>query len=232
MFLFHVKNTIAKLQISIDVDLETKSGDLSQSLNNIGCEVVYGKIGSHLIFIPPSGWILLLHADTIKTGNNQNFKDLYLDFFKNHPLGVVIIEKLPRFGEKKQNLIQETLLEIFSDAPDQFHGFIPSLGEEDTAFCLKSIAWRLQVEDKPPILARINSSTPYLWKGQEIFIEGLLNCGPVKAKALLEKFDTPMQIFNTILNNPEKILAIKGFGQKFINRNLRLIQDYLSNFES
>ena len=145
---------------------------------------------------------------------------------------MVIIERFPRFGEKKQNMIQEALLEIYFDSPDQFHGFIPSLGEEDTAFCLKTIAWRLQVEDKPPIMARVNSSTPYLWKAQEILVEGLLNCGPVKATALLEKFDTPMRIFNTILNNPEKILDMKGFGQKFINRNLRLIQDFLSNIAS
>ena len=67
-------------------------------------------------------------------------------------------------------------------------------------------------------------------------IEGLVDIGPKKAKALIEKFKTPYNVFKAInktevsytkTGNPKGIKgpleAIKGFGWKFVQKNKRIL---------
>ena len=88
----------------------------------------------------------------------------------------------------------------------------------------KSIAKRVQIEDKAPVLSRNKSKMPYLHDAQTFFIEGLLNCGPKKAKLLLKEMDVPDEIIQCILKYPEKIESIKGFGEEFISQNNNMLK--------
>ena len=103
---------------------------------------------------------------------------------------------------------------------------------EESAICLQRLAIRLQIEDKPPNLSRVSFSSVFMAKAQENLLEGLLHCGKVKAKLLLEKFDNPLVVFQAIMDDSNKVLEIKGFGEKFIQKNQQLIKDYFKQLNN
>jgi hypothetical protein len=217
------------LQLTLDLGLKLSTKKLLETLEKENCEIVYTKIGKNLIFIPPNGWILYLCAKDIPNDtNHHDLKTKYLEFHSEHPQGVCIIERYYRYGTNKKQYLQESFLDMFTNNKDLFFGVIPTNSTPESAFCIKTLASRIQIADNPPILARVSSSSPLLYKAQEFFIEGLLNCGSKKAKILLERFDTPNLIIQTILSEPDKILAIKGFGEKFITTNQTLLKKYFT----
>ena len=113
---------------------------------------------------------------------------------------------------------------------------IPTRNLEDTAIVIERIAYREQVKDDMPLLSRRAPKEMSKKDRRTFIIEGLVDIGPKKAKALIEKFKTPYNVFKAInktevsytkTGNPKGIKgpleAIKGFGWKFVQKNKRIL---------
>ena len=218
----------SKLHVIIDRDSYEKFQNLIEELENLDFLVEKKEIGNHIIQIPPnSGVFILKSKDLVGKSLISNMEKKMKDFFNLIPNGVVIYENFNRLGGKKRGLIQQILFNQILNTELSFNGIIPTRNPSETAVCVKSIAKREQIEDLPPILSRTKRKSKYLSDYQVFFIEGLLQCGTKKSKALLKIFDTPQEIINAILHDPDKISQIKGFGKKFIETNQKLLQNNL-----
>jgi ERCC4-type nuclease len=191
--------------------------------------LTYADLGQMIIEIPPKGAVLLYTAKYLSLSKNRakNYSP-FQKFITQYAEGVVIIERFERFGEKKRQFIQQLFLRYGLDYQGQFPGFIPTRSVQDTVACIQSIARREQREDLPPSLSRVKIASKYLYKAQEFFIEGLLLIGPKKSQTLLNRFDTPWAIIQAIINTPEIIVEIKGFGEQFIVKNRPLLLSFAS----
>ena len=217
-----------KLHVIIDGDSYENFQNLIEQLEKLDFCIEKKEIGRNFIQIPPNGGVLILKSKdldgkSLLSDMDKNMKE----FFNLIPNGVIIYENFNRLGGKKRKLIQKLLYNQIFSSESTFNGIIPTRNPSETALCIKSIAKREQIEDLPPILSRTKRKSKYLSDYQVFFIEGLLQCGTKKAKALLKVFDTPQEIFNTILHDPDKISQIKGFGKKFIETNQKLLQNNL-----
>ncbi len=189
----------------------------------------YADLGQGIIEIPPKGAVLLYTAKNLSLSKNLAKNDqLFQKFVAQYTDGIVIIEGFERFGEKKRQFIQHLFLRYGLDHQGQFPGFIPTRSVQDTVACIRSIARREQQEDLPPSLSRVKTASKYIYKAQEFFIEGLLLIGPKKSQTLLDRFDTPWAIIQAIINTPEKIVELKGFGEQFIAKNRPLLLSFVS----
>ena len=200
---------------------------LIQSMQEAEFHLTYTDFGQNIIEIPPKGAVLLYTAKNLSFSKNSANNNLqFQKFVAKYADGVVLIEGFERFGEKKRHFIQHLFLQYGVKHQAHFPGLIPTRSVKDTVACLQGIARREQRVDLPPALSRVKTASKYLYKAQEFFIEGLLQCGPKKAKTLLLQFDTPWAIIQAIINTPEKIVNIKGFGQQFITKNRPLLMSY------
>jgi Fanconi anemia group M protein len=113
---------------------------------------------------------------------------------------------------------------------------IPTRNLEDTAIVIERIAYREQVKDSSPIFSRKAPKQMSKDERRSFIIEGLVDIGPKKAKALIEKFKTPYQVFKAIkrteilytkTGNPKGIRGplndLTGFGWKFVEKNQKLL---------
>jgi len=113
---------------------------------------------------------------------------------------------------------------------------IPTRNLEDTAIVIERIAYREQVKDGMPLLSRKAPKALSKKERRSFIIEGLVDIGPKKAKALIEKFKTPYQVFKAIkhteilytrTNNPKGIQGpldeLTGFGWKFVEKNQKIL---------
>lgn len=113
---------------------------------------------------------------------------------------------------------------------------IPTRNLEDTAIVIERIAYREQVKDDMPLLSRRAPKEMSKKDRRSFIIEGLIDIGPKKAKALIEKFKTPYHVFKAIkkteilytrTNNPKGIRGpletLKGFGWSFIKKNQEIL---------
>ena len=113
---------------------------------------------------------------------------------------------------------------------------IPTRNIEDTAIVIERIAHREQVKDSTPILSRKAPKEMSKKERRSFIIEGLVDIGPKKARALIEKFKTPYQVFKAIkrteitYTRTGRIKGIKGpledltgFGPMFIEKNQKLL---------
>jgi len=113
---------------------------------------------------------------------------------------------------------------------------IPTLNLEDTAIVIERIAYREQVKDNMPLLARKAPKAMSIEDRRAYIIEGLVDIGAKKAKLLIEKFKTPYNVFKAIINteilltrtgNPKGIKGplkeITGFGWKFVQKNKEVL---------
>lgn len=113
---------------------------------------------------------------------------------------------------------------------------IPTRNIEDTAIVIERIAYREQVKDGTPILSRKAPKEMSKDERRSFIIEGLVDIGPKKARALIEKFKTPYQVFKAIkrteitYTRTGRIKGIKGpledltgFGPMFIEKNQKLL---------
>ncbi len=218
----------SKLRVIIDGDSYKKFQNLIEQLENLDFYIEKKKIGNNFIQIPPNGGVLILKSKDLVEKSLFSDMDKNMDeFFNLIPNGVIIYENFNRLGVKKRELVQKILFNHIFNSKSAFNGIIPTRNPSETALCIKSIAKREQIEDLPPILSRIKRKSKYLSDFQVFFIEGLLQCGTKKAKALLKVLDTPQEIINAILHDPDKISQIKGFGKKFIGINQKLLQNNL-----
>jgi len=113
---------------------------------------------------------------------------------------------------------------------------IPTRNIEDTAIVIERIAHREQVKDGMPLLSRKAPKALSKKERRSFIIEGLVDIGPKKAKALIERFKTPYQVFKAIkhteilytrTNNPKGIQGpledLTGFGWKFVEKNQKIL---------
>jgi len=113
---------------------------------------------------------------------------------------------------------------------------IPTRNIEDTVIVIERIAYREQVKDSTPILSRKAPKEMSKNERRSFIIEGLVDIGPKKARALIEKFKTPYQVFKAIkrteitYTRTGRIKGIKGpledltgFGPMFIEKNQKLL---------
>ena len=113
---------------------------------------------------------------------------------------------------------------------------IPTRNLEDTAIVIERIAYREQVKDDMPLLSR-KAPKQMSKEDRRIFIiEGLIDIGSKKAKALIERFKTPNKVFRAIkqtkivftrTGNPKGIKGpleeLSGFGWKFVQKNQKIL---------
>ena len=218
----------SKLHAIIGGDSYENFQNLIEQLEKLDFYVEKKELGKNIIQIPPNGGVLILKSKDLDGKSllpniDKNIKD----FFNLIPNGVIIFENFNRLGVKKRDLIQKILFNQIFSSESTFNGIIPTRNPSETALCIKSIAKREQIEDIPPILSRVKRKSKYLSDFQVFFIEGLLQCGTKKAKTLLKVFDTPQEIINAILYDPDRISQIKGFGKKIIETNQKLLQNNL-----
>ncbi|TFG22394.1 MAG: hypothetical protein EU529_10685, partial [Promethearchaeota archaeon] len=75
---------------------------------------------------------------------------------------------------------------------------IPTINLEHTAIVIERIAYREQVKDDLPLIRRVAPKEMSKKDRRSFIIEGLIDIGPKKAKALIEKFKTPYNVFKAI----------------------------------
>ena len=113
---------------------------------------------------------------------------------------------------------------------------IPTRNVEDTAIVVERIAYREQIKDGVPLLARKAPKGMSIEERRTYVVEGLIDIGPKKAKTLIEQFKTPHQVIKAIKHtevtftrtgNPKGIEgplnSLKGFSWKFIEKNKKLL---------
>ena len=113
---------------------------------------------------------------------------------------------------------------------------IPTRNLEDTAIVIERIAYREQIKDSMPLLSRRAPKEMSKKDRRSFIIEGLVDIGPKKARALIDKYKNPYQVFKAIKNteitytktgNPKGIQGpledLTGFGWKFVEKNKKLL---------
>jgi Fanconi anemia group M protein len=114
---------------------------------------------------------------------------------------------------------------------------IPTRNLDDTVVLIERIAFREQVKkNSNTILSRKAPKQMSLEERRTFIIEGLVDIGPKKAKALIEKFKTPYNVLRAIqqteveytkTGNPKGIRGplkdLGGFGWKFVENNKELL---------
>ena len=113
---------------------------------------------------------------------------------------------------------------------------IPTRNLEDTAIVVERIAYREQVKDDMPLLSRKAPKGMSVEDRRTFIVEGFVDIGPEKAKALIEKFKTPFSVMKAIskteilytrTGNPKEIKGplkeVAGFGWKFVQKNKEIL---------
>jgi Fanconi anemia group M protein len=113
---------------------------------------------------------------------------------------------------------------------------IPTRNLEETAITIERIAYREQVKDDMPLLSRKAPKTMSKEDRRIYIIEGLIDIGPKKAMALIQRFRTPDNVFRAIkktniiftrTGNPKGIEGplkqLKGFSWKFVQKNKEIL---------
>ena len=113
---------------------------------------------------------------------------------------------------------------------------IPTRNLEDTAIVIERIAYREQVKDDMPLLSRKAPKGMSVEDRRTFIVEGFVDIGPKKAKALIEKFKTPFSVMKAIskteilytrTGNPKEIKGplkeVAGFGWKFVQKNKEIL---------
>ena len=113
---------------------------------------------------------------------------------------------------------------------------IPTVTAEDSLIVIERIAYREQIEDIKPTLARRAPKGMTIEERRAFALEGLIDTGPKKAQKLIETFKTPLKVFEAIKNseinytktgNPKGVEGplkdLSGFGWKYVKKNKELL---------
>ena len=113
---------------------------------------------------------------------------------------------------------------------------IPTRNLEDTAIVIERIAYREQIKDNMPLLSRKAPKEMSKKDRRSFIVEGLVDIGSKKANTLIDKFETPYQVFKAIKHteitytrtgNPKGIEGpleeLTGFGWKFVEKNQKIL---------
>ncbi len=158
----------------------------------------------------------------------------FLDEYE-HPF--VILQMTPNTWASMDSRVSVGLLGLFIRLfLEDKQGVLPTRHVKDTALCIKSLAKRVQIEDRPPVLARIKPKAKTLFDAQKTLVQGLRLCGPKKTLALCDIFASPLDIFlgiqqsttiYTKTGNPKGVdgefADIEGFSWNFLLENQELL---------
>jgi len=113
---------------------------------------------------------------------------------------------------------------------------IPTRNLDDTAIVIERIAYREQVKDGAALLSRKAPKSMNIEERRSFIVEGFVDIGPKKAKSLIEKYETPYQVFKAIKHtevtytrtgNPKGIEGplkeLSGFSWKFVEKNKEML---------
>ncbi|MHA1730559.1 MAG: ERCC4 domain-containing protein [Promethearchaeota archaeon] len=113
---------------------------------------------------------------------------------------------------------------------------VPTAGKQHTAIFLKRVAFREQVQDRVPVIARVAPKGMDLERRRTFVVEGLVNTGPAKAAELIGVFGTPARVFSAIrktrvlytkTGNPKGIEGplkkVKGLGHRWVSANKEVL---------
>jgi ERCC4-type nuclease len=113
---------------------------------------------------------------------------------------------------------------------------IPTRNLDDTAIVIERIAYREQIKDGATVLSRKAPKSMSVEERRSFIVEGFIDIGPKKAKSLIEKYETPYQVFKAIKHteitytktgNPKGIdgplKEISGISWKFVEKNKEML---------
>jgi hypothetical protein len=157
-----------------------------------------------------------------------------------HPF--VILQMTPNTWASMDSRVSVGLLGLFIRLfLEDKQGVLPTRHVKDTALCIKSLAKRVQIEDRPPVLARIKPKANTLFDAQKTLVQGLRLCGPKKTLVLCDIFASPLDIIlgiqqssivYTKTGNPKGVNGefadIEGFSWSFLLENQELLNTLIS----
>ncbi|WP_371805295.1 hypothetical protein [Candidatus Lokiarchaeum ossiferum] len=216
--------------ISFDTSFQKEIETHQNLLESYVIKARIENLGANLVFIPPLGWVFLLGSKDIDNEKKmQGIKEALYEFLEIHSNGVIIFNGFNRIKEKKRLFLQSLSIDFLSLSDLSFPGIIAARNWDDVFLFLTRIAFREQVKDHIPDVGRQKSRKKLLADAQQFFIEGLTLCGSKKAQKLLKSFDNPIEIVESLLNSPDKIKSIKGFGENFVEKNHTLLNNHLKD---
>lgn len=209
------------LSFVFDISNEKRRDKLLVALQQITPHIEYQGLGKGIIRIPPELVVMYLSADDLTGATSSDLISTRIrPFLENNPKRIIIFEGFHIIKEKKRTILAELTIDLFVSYN---LGIIPTRNAEDSMQCLRSLARREQIRDQPPSLGRVKHKPGSLLDSQATLLEGLIQCGPKKQKELMAHFSNPLDVLESIVDTPEKILEIMGFGEKFVTQNQKLL---------
>ena len=218
-------------QQEIKIIFSEKVGDA------IDLPVLRRKMG--LIEISEDVAVLLITKDSLpkEIADFGEFKNFILSFSQSYESPIIILQGYPKCLDGKDPkivlAIRGTFMKLFLD---EGYGVLPTRSLLDTALCLRSMAKRVQILDKPPSLARIKPKFSSLIDAQRFFLEGLMVSGPKTAVNLSENFESVWDVINGIkessiiytkTGNPKGVVGpieeIEGCSIEFVRQNRAMV---------
>ena len=160
----------------------------------------------------------------------KRLKDAY-----EYPL--IILEDFSNFVLKNVGVRKSSIYGSFAYVSYKMGiPLIPSCSIADSALIIERIAFREQIKDQAPVLARSAPKGMNEYERRCFILEGLNLCGPEKARILIEHFETPEKVFKAIKHtdilytrngNPKGIQGpldkVEKISVKFVEYNKSLL---------
>ena len=214
-------------QQDIKIVFSEKVGDA------IDLPVLRKKMG--LIEISDDVAVLLITKNCLpnEIADFGEFKIFILSFSQSYESPIIILQGYPKCLEgmapKIVLAIRGTFMKLFLD---EGYGVLPTRSLLDTALCLRSIAKRVHIVDKPPSLARIKLKFSSPIDSQLFFLEGLMISGPKTAINLSDNFESVWDVIDGIkeseviftkTGNPKGVVGpiedVEGCSIGFVRQN-------------
>ncbi len=175
--------------------------------------------------------------DFVNSLTDNRLFDQLLRLKDNYNIAILILEGLNQNVFDNIGVSINSIYGALSFISYKLHiSVIPTINLEHTAIVIERIAYREQIKDDLPLMRRVAPKALSKKDRRSFIIEGLVDIGPKKAKALIERFKTPYQVFKAIkhteivytrTNNPKGIQGpledLTGFGWKFVEKNQKIL---------
>ncbi len=201
---------------------------ISMRLVEKGCRVLRNdKIPPHIAEVGEECGIFII----LPNFHLENISPTYEaidEFLTDYPDGQIVCHTYPR------DTLDISAIGLFMKIFIEFGtGVIPTINSDHTAYCIKSLAKRIQIKDKPPTMGRIKPKFKTIKDAQIYFVQGLYDCGPKKAEKLMKNYASIEDILHSFTAKPEEFLMgttksisrIKDFGPIFEKKNKKLLQE-------
>ncbi len=157
----------------------------------------------------------IIHGHHLPT-DIETFKDIIYDILDSYTFAVFLVQCFPQIPT--DHFLHSFIL---TSTVEDGCSWIPTRTAADTALCVRSLAKRIQIADKPPSLGRVKPKWKTLDKAQKELMAGLSLTGTKKAKILMNHFDSPWDLFSHLQQGDR--VDINGFGPEFSKQNQILL---------